>query len=468
MPTYKTPGVYIEEISKLPPSVAAVETAIPVFIGFTEKALDDDGSSLTNKPKRLTSLLEYEKFFGKAPVHDLEINVAQSGTDITVLFPVKPELPTRFLYYSMQMYFANGGGPTWIVSIGNDVLAPTKALFTDVLPILEGYDEPTLLVFPDSCLLSNDDHGAVVTAVLQHCKKMQDRFAIIDVRDAKPGGTVTNQHVTANFRAKVTNNLDEKKYGGAYFPFLRTLLPFHTTDTKVTFKVASTGITPVIAAGATLESVKATQSTVYSKVKQFLASQARVVLPPSGAVAGVYARVDKSRGVWKAPANESLNEVVQTTVNITNDLNDGLNVDATTGKSVNAIRAFTGKGILIWGARTLAGNDNENRYVSVRRFLNFAEESIKKATGHFVFEPNDANTWVKVRSMIESFLTNQWRDGALAGAKPEDAFYVSVGLNKTMSAQDVLEGRMIVEIGLAIVRPAEFIILQFVQMQQKS
>jgi Bacteriophage tail sheath protein len=468
MPTYKTPGVYIEEISKLPPSVAAVETAIPVFIGFTEKAVDDDGSPLSNKPKRLTSLLEYEKYFGVAPVHDLEINVAQSGTDITVAFPTKPELPARFLYYSMQMYFANGGGPAWIVSIGDYVPAPTKAMFTDVLPILEGYDEPTLLVFPDSCLLSNDDHGAVVTGVLQHCKKMQDRFAIIDVRDAKPGGTVTNQNVTANFRGKVTNNLDEKKYGAAYFPFLRSLLPFNTADDKIKFKTAATGVTPAIAANATLQSVQTSHTAVYSKVKQFLASQARVVLPPSGGVAGVYARVDKSRGVWKAPANESLNEVFQTAVEITNDLNDGLNVDATTGKSVNAIRAFTGKGILVWGARTLAGNDNENRYVPVRRFLNFAEESIKKATGHFVFEPNDANTWVKVRSMIESFLTKQWRDGALAGAKPQDAFYVSVGLNQTMSAQDVLEGRMIVEIGLAIVRPAEFIILQFVQMQQKS
>jgi len=468
MPTYRTPGVYIEEISKLPPSVAAVETAIPVFIGFTEKAVDDDGSSLLNKPKRLTSFLEFESFFGKAPVHDIDINVTQSGTDIAVTFPTKPELPARFLSYSMQLYFANGGGPAWIFSIGDYTANATKALFAATLPILEGYDEPTLLVFPDSCLLGNDDHGGVVTAVLDHCKKMQDRFAIIDVRDAKPGGTVTNQNVTANFRAKVTDDLDNKKYGAAYFPFVRTLLPFHTADDKIKFKTAATGVTPAIASNVTLNSIKTTHTAVYSKVKQVIANKARVMLPPSGGVAGVYARVDKSRGVWKAPANVSLKEVVQTAVEITNDLNDGLNVDATTGKSVNAIRAFTGKGILVWGARTLAGNDNENRYVPVRRFLNFAEESIKKATGNFVFEPNDANTWVKVRSMIESFLTKQWRDGALAGAKPEDAFYVAVGLNQTMSAQDVLEGRMVVEVGLAIVRPAEFIILQFVQMLQKS
>ncbi len=104
----------------------------------------------------------------------------------------------------------------------------------------------------------------------------------------------------------------------------------------------------------------------------------------------------------------------------------------------------------------------------MRRFLNFAEESIAKAVAAFVFEPNDANTWVKVKAMIENFLIQQWRDGALAGAKPEHAFFVHVGLNKTMSAQDILNGYMIVEIGLAIVRPAEFIVLKFVQKMQES
>src|SRR5690606_17988716 len=140
----------------------------------------------------------------------------------------------------------------------------------------------------------------------------------------------------------------------------------------------------------------------------------------------------------------------------------------TTGKSINAIRSFTGKGILVWGARTLAGNDNEWRYVPVRRFFNMAEESIKKATEQFVFEPNDANTWVRVRAMIENFLILQWRAGALAGAKPEQAFYVRIGLGQTMSAIDVLEGRMNVEIGMAVVRPAEFIILKFSHKMQEA
>jgi phage tail sheath protein FI len=189
--------------------------------------------------------------------------------------------------------------------------------------------------------------------------------------------------------------------------------------------------------------------------------------PPSGAAAGVYASTDRTRGVWKAPANVSLSGVITPAVKITDAEQGGLNVD-TSGKSINAIRAFTGKGILVWGARTMAGNDNEWRYINVRRFFTFVEESTKKATEPFVFESNDANTWIRIRAMIENFLTLQWRQGALAGATTKEAFYVKVGLNETMTALDILEGRLIVEIGMAAVRPAEFIILRFSHKMQES
>ena len=191
-------------------------------------------------------------------------------------------------------------------------------------------------------------------------------------------------------------------------------------------------------------------------------------IPPSGAIAGVYTAVDNQRGVHKAPANVSLNSVVGVADLISHDQQQDLNVDVVAGKSINVIRPFTGKGILVWGARTLAGNDNEWRYVPVRRFFNMVEESAKKATEQFVFEPNDANTWTKVKAMIENFLINQWRSGALAGSTPEQAFFVNVGLNQTMTAQDVLEGKMIVEIGMAAVRPAEFIILRFSHKLQEA
>ena len=208
----------------------------------------------------------------------------------------------------------------------------------------------------------------------------------------------------------------------------------------------------------------------FGKFKELVTKGAEALnlLPPSGAVAGVYAAVDRDRGVWKAPANVSLNAVISPAVKISQDQQGEYNVDVNAGKSINIIRSFTGKGTLVWGARTLAGNDNEWRYVSVRRFFNFVEESVKKATEQFVFEPNDANTWVRIQGMIENFLTVLWRQGALQGIKPEHAFYVAVGLGKTMTPIDILEGRLIVEIGMAAVRPAEFIILKFSHKMAES
>ncbi|MDT3740697.1 MAG: phage tail sheath C-terminal domain-containing protein [Candidatus Kapabacteria bacterium] len=208
------------------------------------------------------------------------------------------------------------------------------------------------------------------------------------------------------------------------------------------------------------------QIPIYASIVEKL-SQSMNTVPPSGAIAGIYSQVDKTRGVWKSPANVSINGII----GLTDDINDADQEDMNiheSGKSINAIRKFTGKGFLVWGGRTLAGNSNDWRYINVRRLANMIEESAKKACMQFVFEPNVSLTWVNVKGMIDNYLTTLWNDGALAGAKPEHAFFVQVGLNETMSAQDVLEGRMIVKIGYAPSRPAEFIILEFKQMQQKS
>lgn len=261
--------------------------------------------------------------------------------------------------------------------------------------------------------------------------------------DYTAGNTVTGKNLALAIEA------DVKKAAEKIFSFIDTMLS---------------------AAGAYQ---KAAQDALYEKhpiisniVKNIQKELGKI--PPSGAVAGIYARVDNARGVWKAPANESINSISGPVEQITHEEQSSLNVDAVAGKSINAIRAFTGKGTLIWGARTLAGNDNEWRYINVRRFFNMVEESSKKSTEVFVFEPNDANTWVKVQGMLENFLTTLWRQGALQGAKPEHAFYVAVGLGKTMTALDILEGRMIVEIGMAVVRPAEFILLRFSHKMAES
>ena len=250
------------------------------------------------------------------------------------------------------------------------------------------------------------------------------------------------------------------------------------TQLKADFDMAATnGAAKVVAAtanftattspSASLTSIKQTQPTLYNAIKQEM-GKFKLVLPPAAAIAGVYALTDRTRGVWKAPANVSLNAVIGPTIKISNQAQDRLNVDATTGKSINAIRSFTGKGTLVWGARTLDGSSNEWRYVPVRRLFIMIEESAKKASYFAVFEPNDASTWLKVKGTIESFLYSLWQQGALAGSTPKAAYYVNIGLGITMTQQDILEGRMIVEIGIAAVRPAEFLILRFSHKLQEA
>ncbi|WP_294317116.1 phage tail sheath C-terminal domain-containing protein [uncultured Chryseobacterium sp.] len=570
---YKTPGVYVEEQTKFPPSVAQVETAIPAFVGYTAKG--------PAKPTRISSMLEYENLFGKANQENFAVDFKDGVATAT-----QTNVSDYKMYYAMQMYFANGGGLCYIVSVGNytDEVAvgnsTTPKTLSYGLELLKKEDEPTLIVFPDlqSLVTDADDVAAanaletiavsnetvaydaqtaaqqVVAAVagadaaaagnaaltkantytingsstssqiashyaahavaaaaktaavaanatvttvknaaqaatvvfdeylttaankataataaknaassrvddvsiskvyslyntaLSQAEFMKDRFVILDVL----GDDVT-------FRSKVIGS--GLKYGAAYYPKLKTVLSFEIDEAEV-LVTGAFGIT-------SLAVLKSTNSDLYNQAKNAIAAK-QVIMAPSSAIAGVYAKVDSTSGVFKAPANVGLNYVIAPTEKISQERQDSLNVDATAGKSINAIRAFAGKGTLVWGARTLDGNSNEWRYVSVRRFFNMVEESVKKATERFVFEPNTANTWVRVQAMIENFLNEQWKDGALAGSKPEDAYYVSVGLNKTMSAQDILEGRMIIEVGMAAVRPAEFIVLRFSHKLQEA
>ena len=473
-----TPGVEIKEVAKLPPSVAGVATAIPAFLGYTQKATGDIGESLINKPTRITSLLNYIHYFGTADAPDITLNFTQdAGADPFITFDGDaPAIPDKVLFYSVRMYFANGGGPCWVVPL-NSAQNDFAIQLNEAFAALELKDEPTIVLCPDAAIGPKPgdlpaaaadadfvpNEKAFMEKALAHCKKLQDRFMVADVPAASEGVGNHALKLVGLFRNAVPAAKNDRKYGSAYFPFLETGIPFEHDPKKIKVKYKDDNDTDqekLLEADAPGDAIPA-DGTMYNAVTDFLRRNARVTLPPSGAIAGIYAKVDRERGVFKAPANLSINQVLRPGVGMTNDLNGQLNVDAATGKSINVIRFFSGKGSLVWGARTLAGNDNEWRYVNVRRFYIYVEESVKKATEPFVFEGNNANTWAKVRSMIESFLVKEWRNGALMGAKPEDAFYVKVGLNQTMSAQDVLEGRMKVEIGMAAVRPAEFIILEF-------
>lgn len=734
---YNTPGVYVEEIPKFPPSIAPVETAIPAFVGYTEKALLN-GESLVNKPTRIESIAEYEFMFGGGPSQDVTITLDTNNRFIRADSRAK-----LYLYDSLRLFYANGGGNCYILSVGKYPADVKSADLEAALDVLEQEDEPTIILAPDVVSDAGGPYEFQKKA-LNQCNKLKDRVTLCDLTRAT---TVADFKISVNaFRDTIgINNL---KYGAAYGPWIQANLPRQiwqknlilrrdgtgdailleslTTDTgvlnlirdvkaaekssadltanvtaitgaddktltdslqksldayrliddastapqtvtalqgftdlttailktvqqlnampavpgtkftisdsidaylsnsalknaiaslaahatlqganntaknaaktaadkaktdaetanteavaakaaadaapgdaekaaeakaKADAKVAADAaqadaesylaaitisaadpLAKVVQTGADLDVVAtllgyadgaalladpaqkaavaslypatvdtrkkradlvrsaayraatesillmlSVQSSLYDFEKTLndalLASfgtfkelvtkgaEALNLLPPSGAIAGVYAATDLDRGVWKAPANVSLNAVTGPGVKISQEQQGEYNVDVNAGKSINIIRAFPGRGTLVWGARTLAGNDNEWRYVPVRRFFNFVEESVKKATEQFVFEPNDANTWVKVQAMNENFLTTLWRQGALQGIKPEHAFYVAVGLGKTMTPLDILEGRMIIEIGMAAVRPAEFIILKFSHKMAES
>ena len=454
MVTYKTPNVYVEEISTIPPSVAEVSTGIPAFIGYTEKA-EKDGEDLTKIPTRISSILDYETLFGKAEESSFEVTT-KDGEIGTVSNPDIKYL----MYYALRFYFNNGGGACYIISVGNySDTAKAKADFVEGLSALEKEDEPTLILLTDAVNLATEaDYYDLCTKALVQCNKLKDRFAIFDVLPEQ-----TSTGGVTNFREGI--GTEYLKYGAAYYPYLQTSLNYYYSDDSVT--ITDESETLAAYSGETLNSIKSSNTDLYSKIKTEIGKK-RIVLSPSAALAGVYAKVDRDRGVWKAPANVSLASVLAPTVKISNEDQENLNVDPTAGKSINAIRSFTGKGTLVWGARTLAGNDNEWRYIPVRRLFNLIEESIQKSTAFVVFESNNAITWLKVKSMIDSYLEGLWGQGALAGSTPEQAFFVNIGLGKSMTQQDILEGRMIVEIGIAAVRPAEFIILKFSHKLQEA
>lgn len=644
---YKTPDVYVKEISTFPPSVAEVETAVPAFIGYTEKADEFGPGDLKQVPTKVTSLLEFEELFGGAPPVDI-VNVFLDENSVVS----SSEIRTHFyLYDSLRLFFMNGGGKCYIISIGTYQDSLDKQAFLDGLTALKKKDEPTIILFPDAVALESDDLYTIQQSALAQCNDLQDRVSVFDLLESKTSdSTFQWDDGVSEFRNKI--GMANLKYGAAYTPWLKTGLgldiryrdiqgkirrggqtitidtltddtevqgtiakldnavadankvnddltalkageetvrakyvslvdTLKTTTTKTNFKklfefiydiaemadawigadaakkVDGADLTQYIkdlianalkasfttlisydrgaqdaaglgggfdeyknatiaasewggifveasapAADTTLyqganqsEKILAAQSSVTLVFEQVLASIVAILetaetaeatfeanllqshptykniiakvsgtltkLPPSGGVVGIYARVDGKRGVWKAPANESLSAVSGVTELIDSQEQEDLNVDTVAGKSINAIRVFTGRGVMVWGARTLAGNDNEWRYVPVRRFFNMVEESVKRSTYWAVFEPNDKNTWIKVKSMIENYLVQQWRNGALQGSTPDQAFFVKIGLGITMTQVDILEGRMNVEIGMAVVRPAEFIILKF-------
>jgi len=402
-------------------------------------------------------MLDYEQFFG-GPLPETTISVTidtTQGSRIDVRGKVTD--PSKYLmYYSLQLFFINGGGPCYIVSVGDYSGGGVidQATLKGGLDEVEKVNEVTLILYPDGLNMSSaGNYYALYKETLDQCASLKDRFAVMDVwMDADT--TVDNVQV---LRDADFGTIDTLKYGAVYYPRIFTRLDFQYSDEN---SVTIIGVGDSTLNGSLAE-LKSKNNAFYFMAKGAI-TDIEMLLPASSAVLGKYAEVDNTRGVWKAPANVGIDYAVRPEKLITHKEQETLNVDTVAGKSINVIRSFTGRGpAIIWGARTLAGNDNEWRYVSVRRFFNMVEESAKNATERFVFEPNDRNTWIRVKSMIENYLSQQWKAGALMGTTTREAFYVKVGLGETMTELDVWEGRMIVEIGMAVVRPAEFIILRF-------
>lgn len=273
---------------------------------------------------------------------------------------------------------------------------------------LELAEDATMVCCPDlmsaylSGALDKDAVKGVQLAMIAHCERMSDRMAILDpIPDLNP-------QQAKHWREKETNY--DSKFAALYYPWIQIMGP----DGKP------------------------------------------MSVPPCGHIAGVWARNDGERGVHKAPANEVIRGALGPALEITKGEQDVLNPIG-----VNCLRSFTGRGIRVWGARTLS-SDPAWRYINVRRLFNYVEKSIERGTQWVVFEPNDANLWARVRRDVGAFLTGVWRDGALFGSTPAEAFFVKC--DAELNPADVRDrGQLVIEVGLSPVKPAEFVIFRFSQ-----
>lgn len=517
-----TPGVYINELNAFPNSVVGVATAVPAFVGYTPQAVYE-GKSYLNIPVKISSFSDFQAFFCYP---DLPLPAAPSkqyspeyylvkqdkkpenGHSIlieNVWYVIVPDSYTiYYLFNSIKLFYENGGSDAYIVSVGTygnpsgkpadldkGLINPNVSLndLLNGLSTLKNEPEPTLYICPEATLLSLENNATIIQAMLLQASQLQTAMCIFDVINGdKPDPNLYIKDIQ-NFRNNVGNN--GLNHGIAYYPFIGTTTMQNTDidftnffggDTKQLEAILSPSSNPNPTVTAIFKNINDKTSTltvtqnnnallntssIYGSIVNVVLKLANI-LPPSGAIAGVITTTDNQDGVWQAPANKSIVGAVSLPIELTDSQQADLNVDAISGKSINAIRKFNGLGILIWGARTLNGNSQDFRYISVKRTLIFIEQSCKLAIQTYTFQPNDTNTWLTVKSMISSFLTSVWKEGGLQGSSPADAFSVSCGLGETMTPQDILDGLMKISMKVAVAHPAEFIVISFQQQMAVS
>jgi len=584
----KTPGVYATEFTAFPPSIVGVATAVPIFIGYTETALDPvSGNPLYLQAIPLNSMADYRAYFGGAFDAQGVVAAAASGAagdfqafswDGSAGAPSSASYtvatsetsagtmaygPRFNLHAAMQMFFANGGGTCMVVSVANywgtvNITPPAGATPVAVnaddlmagLAVSNDASGATMLVVPDACLLVEADaqgalsypgYRTIVVEMLRQSGTLQDRVAILDLPGAlaPANWSADAMKEEANaFYAAVAPAANWFSYGAAYGPALASSLlantdlsysnlagtaastalmnnllttqaqslyaPYAPEAATITFPPGFTEVAAHIAAafpvaGATpiasdpanivgvaqnlavsppgavavpsdsagiaaLDQYLLNALPLLGTIQQILADKLNVV-PPSGAIAGIWALTDSQRGVWNAPANMALTQVLAPKL-LLNDIQQGEFNVPLNGNAINVLREFVGRGTVVWGAQTLDGDSNDYRYIQVRRTLIYIQQSIEQALEPFVFAANDATTWVTVTGLISNFLTQLWSAGGLMGDKASDAFTVQCGLGSTMTGQDILNGYMVVNVTLQMVHPAEFIELTFTQKMQ--
>ncbi len=390
MPTYMTPGIYMEEISGGTRSITAVSSSTAALLGVAPA----EGKHL-NEPVAISNWSQFVREF------------------------VEKDSPSTDLARAVFGFFNNGGSRCYVLNVGKGNPIAGDERRREGISALETVDEARIIAAPGYTDISSYE------TLISHCEKMKNRFAILDAPfqvdnlDAlKKVGTVKATVIGDDENEKKALSADalrprETDCAALYFPWITARDP--------------------------------------------LSNGMIVKTPVSGHLAGIYARTDATRGVHKAPANEQIRGALDLCYKVTREEQGGLNA-----AGINCIRFFPDAGIRVWGARTLAAESSEWRYISVRRLFNMIEESIERGTSWIVFESNDPRTWKSIERDIRAFLTLVWRDGALKGNTPEQAFFVKCD-EETNPPEVIDAGRLITEIGIAPVKPAEFIIFRIFQ-----
>lgn len=415
MPTYAAPGVYVEEVPSAIKPIAGVSTSTAGFIGVVPDSITIPSQV---EPFKLPTAAADKPAVASRPASRPAGAAAGAGaasafqgatlctnfTEYTTAFGGSSlDIGHRNLTQAVFGFFNNGGSRCYVVRLLND------DNINQALAAFELVDEIAIVAAPG--MLADSTRVAIDA----HCRKMGDRFAILD-------GPPTQTDQTKLTRATPDGDMPKSTdYAAWYFPWIKVFDPV-------------------------------------AKRPDGDAPDGIISVPPSGHIAGIYARVDTERGVHKAPANEVIRGALDVTQRLSKAHQESLNP-----LGVNCIRVLNNN-ILVWGARTAGGNVNADlKYINVRRTLLFLRKSIDEGTQWVVFEPNTPALWQKITRNVSAFLTNVWRSGALFGDAPQQAFYVKCD-KETNPQSSIDAGQVVTEIGVAIVRPAEFVIFRISQM----